>query len=170
MTSADGFAIRAMTRAELDIPLQWAADEGWNPGVDDADPFYAADPSGFLMAFLDGEPIGSISVVKYGDTFGFLGLYIVKAAVRRLGYGQRLWDAGMRSLGGRAVGLDGVVAQQANYARSGFVLAHRNIRFGAGTGRGQVTGTTHVSSIDGRSSTRSSHMIANSFRKVGPPF
>jgi hypothetical protein len=147
MTSADGLIVRAMTRAELDIPLQWAADEGWNPGVDDADPFHAADPSGFLMAFLDGEPIGSISVVKYGDTFGFLGLYIVKAAVRRLGYGLRLWEAGMRSLGRRTVGLDGVVAQQANYARSGFVLAHRNIRFG-GTGRGQATGTAPVSSID----------------------
>jgi hypothetical protein len=28
------------------------------------------------------------------------------------------------------VGLDGVVAQQANYAKSGFALAYRNIRFG----------------------------------------
>ncbi|MFL5079170.1 MAG: GNAT family N-acetyltransferase, partial [Microvirga sp.] len=44
--------------------------------------------------------------------------------------GLRLWQAGMARLEGRTVGLDGVVAQQANYARSGFVLAHRNIRFG----------------------------------------
>ena len=36
----------------------------------------------------------------------------------------------MARLEGRVVGLDGVVDQQANYQRSGFVLAHRNIRFG----------------------------------------
>ncbi len=36
----------------------------------------------------------------------------------------------MNYLEDRTVGLDGVVAQQENYARSGFVLAHRNVRYG----------------------------------------
>jgi hypothetical protein len=36
----------------------------------------------------------------------------------------------LERLAGYTVGLDGVVAQQSNYSRSGFVLAHRNIRFG----------------------------------------
>jgi hypothetical protein len=40
-----------------------------------------------------------------------------------------MWQAGMARLGERTVGLDGVVAQQANYARSGFAFARRNIRF-----------------------------------------
>ena len=35
----------------------------------------------------------------------------------------------MNSLEGRTVGLDGVVDQQDNYMKSGFALAHRNIRF-----------------------------------------
>ena len=38
----------------------------------------------------------------------------------------------MAQLDNRIVGLDGVIAQQENYKRSGFVLAHRNIRFGGG--------------------------------------
>ena len=36
----------------------------------------------------------------------------------------------MSRLGRRTIGLDGVVARQTNYARSGFAFAHRNIRFG----------------------------------------
>lgn len=45
------------------------------------------------------------------------------------GLGWALWQAGMAHLGARAVGLDGVVAQQDNYRRSGFALAHRNVRY-----------------------------------------
>lgn len=122
--------IRPITREELGLPLQWAAEEGWNPGLDDAEPFHAADPGGFLLAFLDEEPVGSISVVRYGDGFGFLGLYIVRPEHRGRGFGMSLWQAGLNHLHGCVVGLDGVVAQQANYARSGFAFAHRNVRYG----------------------------------------
>jgi hypothetical protein len=39
-------------------------------------------------------------------------------------------QAGLVRLAGRTIGLDGVIAQQDNYRRAGFVLAHRNIRYG----------------------------------------
>jgi hypothetical protein len=119
-----------MSRGDLDRAIAWAAAEGWNPGHDDADAFYAADPQGFLMGFLGDEPVACISVVAYGDAFGFLGLYICRPEFRGQGHGWALWQAGMARLGARTVGLDGVVAQQANYAKSGFVLAHRNVRYG----------------------------------------
>src|SRR3954447_19929800 len=122
--------IRPANRRELDLALEWAAQEGWNPGLSDAECFHAADPDGFLLALRDGEPVASISVVRYGGDFGFLGLYIVRPDLRGRGYGYRLWQAGMARLEGRTVGLDGVVAQQENYRRSGFSLAHRNIRYG----------------------------------------
>lgn len=110
--------------------LDWAAAEGWNPGLDDAEPFHATDPEGFLLARLDGEPVGSISVVRYPGGSGFLGFYIVRPEFRGRGYGMALWRAGMERLAGCNVGLDGVVAQQANYRTSGFELAHRNVRYG----------------------------------------
>ena len=125
-----------MTRPEVDLAIDWAGAEGWNPGLHDADCFYAADPTGFLVGLVDDEPVATISVVKYGDTFGFLGLYIVKPEYRGRGYGIGVWNAGLEYLRGRSVGLDGVVAQQANYRKSGFVLAHRNVRYqGKSAGR-----------------------------------
>ena len=129
------YTIRAMTRQEVDIAIDWAAAEGWNPGLYDADCFYAADPNGFLVGLLRDEPVATISVVKYGDSFGFLGFYIVKPEYRGRGYGIQIWNAGLACLKGRTIGLDGVVAQQDNYRKSGFTLAYRNIRY-QGTGGG----------------------------------
>ncbi len=125
-----GYLCRQMQRAELDLALGWAAAEGWNPGPQDATAFWAADPGGFWLGELEGEPVASLSVVRYGAGYGFLGCYIVRPGLRGTGLGLALWQAGMGWLAGRCVGLDGVVAQQDNYRKSGFTLAHRNIRFG----------------------------------------
>jgi Acetyltransferase (GNAT) domain/Acetyltransferase (GNAT) family len=118
-----------MTLADLELALDWAAAEGWNPGLDDAAAFHLADPDGFLMGFLDGEPVACISVVNYGDSFAFLGLYICRAEFRGRGFGWALWQAGLAHAGDRTIGLDGIIAQQANYAKSGFTLAHHTIRY-----------------------------------------
>lgn len=123
--------IRPMHAQELDTVLDWAAEEGWNPGLNDAACFHAADPAGFLLGVVNGEPVASIFAIQYGTTFGFIGGYIVRPAWRGRGHGMALWRAGMARLAGRNVGLDGVVAQQGNYAKSGFHLAHRNIRYEA---------------------------------------
>jgi hypothetical protein len=121
--------IATMTGAEVGFALQLAADEGWNPGLHDATAFHAADPDGFLVGRIDGQPIGCISAVSYGGTFGFIGLYIVVPVHRGRGHGIALWRAGMARLAGHNVGLDGVLAQQDNYRRSGFRLAYSNIRY-----------------------------------------
>ncbi len=128
------YTIRTMTRQEIDRAVDWAAVEGWNPGLYDADCFYAADPAGFLIGEIDGKPIATISAVKYGESFGFIGFYIVKPEYRSQGYGIQIWNAALRYLTGRNIGLDGVVAQQANYQKSGFKLAYRNIRYQGLTG------------------------------------
>ena len=136
MTS-EPYTIRVMTRPEINLALEWAAREGWNPGLHDA------DPNGFLVGLRKGEPIAAISVVKYGEAFAFLGCYIVRPEFRGRGYGVPLWQAGMESLRGRTVGLDGVVAQQANYRKSGFQFAHRNIRY-EGTGSGESSDSRDI--------------------------
>jgi ribosomal protein S18 acetylase RimI-like enzyme len=124
------YEIRTMARADLDRALDWAAAEGWNPGFDDARAFQAADPLGFFMGWREGEAAGAISVVAYDPGFAFLGLYLVRPEYRGRGLGLALWKEALARRPAKLVGLDGVVAQQANYARSGFRLAYRNIRFG----------------------------------------
>lgn len=123
-----------MNRTELDFAIELAASEGWNPGLHDADCFYAADNGGFFMGMLGDEPIACLSAVKYSDSFGFIGLYIVREPYRGKGYGIKLWGAGMDYLKGCNIGLDGVVTQQSNYRKSGFQPAHRNIRYKGRTG------------------------------------
>ncbi|MCK5355297.1 MAG: GNAT family N-acetyltransferase [Methyloprofundus sp.] len=123
------YSIRTMTGHDVKTAIEWAAAEGWNPGLQDAESFYAADPKGFLIGEIAGEAVAVLSAVKYGKTFGFMGLYIVNPKYRGKGYGMQLWNAGIAYLAGRNIGLDGVLEQQHNYKKSGFKLAYRNIRY-----------------------------------------
>ncbi|BCJ92226.1 N-acetyltransferase GCN5 [Terrihabitans soli] len=130
----NALVIRPMLPADLDLAVEWAAREGWNPGLADAPAFRAADPEGFLMGFVDNKPVTAISAVRYGKTFGFIGFYIAAPYARGRGNGWATWQAAMAQLEGRVIGLDGVLAQQANYRKSGFALAHRNVRYGGTPG------------------------------------
>ncbi|CAN7472359.1 GNAT family N-acetyltransferase [Phenylobacterium sp. LjRoot219] len=122
--------IRPMRAEEIAIAVDWAAAEGWNPGLADAGCFAAEDAQGFWVGELDGQPAATVSCVNYGDGFAFLGFYIVRPDLRGRGYGLRIWNAAIAHAGGRVIGLDGVTAQQANYRKSGFALAYPNIRYG----------------------------------------
>ena len=123
------FEIGTASAGDVLLMAEWAAAENWNPGLTDAQAFVLADPCGFLVGRLDGEPVTCISVVRYGEAFGFLGMYITRPEARGRGLGYRTWQAGMARLTRRTVGLDGVPAQQDNYHRSGFDLAWTNLRF-----------------------------------------
>ena len=127
---ANGFNIRAMRPEEIALAADWAAAEGWNPGLADAACFATVDRAGFLIGELDGVLAATISCVNYDDHFAFLGFYIVRADMRGRGYGLRIWSAAIAHAGSRVIGLDGVVAQQENYKKSGFRFAYANIRYG----------------------------------------
>lgn len=120
---------RTMTRAELPSVLDWAADEGWNPGVDDAAAFLAADPGGFFLALDGGTPVAAISVVNHTAHFAFLGLYLCRPDYRGRGIGLGLWRHALAHAADRTVGLDGVPAQQDNYTASGFDPAGATTRY-----------------------------------------
>lgn len=121
--------IRNMTLSDLKRALEWAAREGWNPGLDDAEAFFAADPEGYFVNEIDGQIAAVISVVNHSDSFAFLGLYICDPAFRGQGHGMTVWNAAVAHAGDRCIGLDGVADQQDNYRKSGFVLAGETVRY-----------------------------------------
>lgn len=124
--------IHSMDVAGLKTVLGWAADEGWNPGLDDAPAFYAADPGGFFLACMSDTPVAAISVVNHDAENAFLGLYLCRPDWRGRGIGLRTWEHAMAHAGERSVGLDGVPDQEANYRKSGFVRTGQTLRY---TGR-----------------------------------
>ncbi|MEH2207232.1 MAG: GNAT family N-acetyltransferase [Nostoc sp.] len=121
-----------MKRSELDLVIDWAAVEGWNPGTYDAECFYQADKCGFFVGELNNELVASISAVAYSQHFAVIGFYIVKPQFRGRGFGMKMWRAAMAYLGTeRNISLNGVAAQQENYQKSGFKIAYRHIRYEA---------------------------------------
>ena len=135
--------IRGMRRAEVDVLIDWAAREGWNPGLHDAAIFWAHDPDAFIAAELRGELIGGGAITAYGDEFGFMGFFIVRPEFRGHGYGNALWLARRDRLRARlrpgaTLGMDGAFEMEPYYARGGFVRSHRDIRFSADIPSGQI--------------------------------
>lgn len=133
--SESGPTFRQLDRGELDVVLQWAAAEGWNPGLADADAFWAADPEGFIGEDVDGEWVGSASLVAYDREHAFAGLFILRPEFRGHGDGDALARHLMAEVGRRlapdaTVAIDGVFAMQAYYATLGFEFSHRNLRMG----------------------------------------
>src|SRR3989344_203841 len=85
-----GFAIRKMARKELDTAVEWAAKEGWNPGLHDANVFWTTDPNGYYALVKDEKMIGSVSGVCYEGKFGFGGFFILAENYRKQRLGTEL--------------------------------------------------------------------------------
>lgn len=126
----DKFIIRNMTEQEVkDIAIQWAKEQGWNPGLHDTESFYAQDPQGFFVATIGNEPIGCASAVTYDNDFAFFGFYMVVPEFRGQGYGFEITKKRLAYVGDRNLGLDGVVNMCDKYENIGFVKAHLNVRY-----------------------------------------
>lgn len=129
----DKLTIRPLERSEFDQVVEWAGEEGWNPGLHDAEIFWRTDPKGYLGAELDGEIVAAGSVVSYDGKFGFMGFFIVRPELRGKGIGSKLWFHRRDVLAARldpgaSIAINGVFDMQDWYSKGGFVFLHRNLR------------------------------------------
>ena len=144
---------RAATRAEFNLAVDWAAKEGWNPGLEDEEIFWESDPEGFVCVEREGEVIATGSIVSYNGAFGFMGFFIVREDLRGQGIGRRFWhwrkgQLQSRLQPGASIGMDGVFDMQPFYASGGFEFSHRNLRMeGIGQTRVIKPGIVELSRI-----------------------
>jgi len=142
------YHIQRMSRAHLGTALEWAEREGWNPGRHDADIFHTIDMRGHFMAWVGDDPVGSISALRYGMTYGFVGLFQVQPDWRGQGLGSVLWKAALEHLKGCVVALDAPPEQQAWFRRSGFETAWTTRRYQA-LGRSPQPRDPHIVKLNG---------------------
>lgn len=125
----NGYAVRRMISSEIELTIERAAREGWNPGLHDAECFRAIDPDGFFAGELDGRIVACGAALNYDDRFSFCGLYIVEEPYRGHGLGLALTRARLEHVGRRNAGLDGVLNMVDRYARLGYRKCHLTTRY-----------------------------------------
>ncbi|KTD59080.1 GNAT family N-acetyltransferase [Legionella shakespearei] len=144
----DHYRIETMSKGEVQTAVDWAAREGWNPGLQDAYCFYQTDPHGFFAGKLNGQIIAVGSAVVYDDDFAFCGFYIVDKAYRDKGYGLELTEHRLEYIGRRNAGIDGVMTMLDKYARIGYQFAHNNARYQLDSLDEPVLADPHIVPLD----------------------
>ena len=134
MKQPDELNFTKLNREHVDTLIQWADDEGWNPGPHDAEVYWQTDPEGFYGFFDNDKLVAGGSIISYNGAFGFMGFFIVKPEYRSKGLGRKLWylrrDTLLKRLNdGASIGMDGVVDMQPFYNKGGFEIAFRDLRY-----------------------------------------
>lgn len=130
--------------------IQMASDEGWNPGIHDAETFFRIDPGAFLGCFEGEDFAGGGAIVRHDEKFGFMGLFIVRTPFRGRGLGRELWFERRNRLlarlsEGASIGLDGVTEMVPFYAKGGFVPQYVTTAYATAS---EETGPEHPGIFD----------------------
>jgi len=141
------YIVTRMNKDEIPLAIAWAKQEGWNPGLHDGECFYQTDPQGFFAGKLNGKIIALGSAVIYDPNFAFCGFYIVNAAYRGRGFGLALTQEMLAYVGGRSVGIDGVMPMLEKYERLGYKLAYNNARYYATSLHPIITKNEAIASV-----------------------
>jgi predicted N-acetyltransferase YhbS len=121
--------VRNIKPDEMRLVERWGAEEGWNPGLRDADCYLAGDSSGFFIAEADGEPAGCVFAINFSEDLCMGGVFIVTPEYRGGRVGVALQKRAAIHAGNRLVGFDAVEHKVKNYSFFGFKPAYKIVRY-----------------------------------------
>ena len=115
------FNIRPLKDRDIPLVTKWARDENFAPGQGDLGIYKHTDQQGIWTGLLNDQPIGCISGVKYNNSYGFIGLFIVVQQYRGKGFGLQLWKKAISHLSDvTCIGLEAAPDRVVDYAKWGF--------------------------------------------------
>ncbi|WP_139838782.1 hypothetical protein [Xenorhabdus vietnamensis] len=110
------------------IILNWANAENWDMNENDAACFFEVDPEAFFIAYRGIQPIASVSMVNYSDSYSFGGNFIIRPESRNHVCAGKIWQWSMNYAGHRTIGCDGNWDKTQLYEKRGFDIHYRNVR------------------------------------------
>jgi GNAT superfamily N-acetyltransferase len=110
-----------MTVDDIPAGLRLCRASGWNQLESDWRVFLNWNPAACRVAERDGNIVGTIATLRYGDCFSWLSMVLVEPSERGAGIGTRLLQEGLAILREDCVRLDATPLGRPIYARNGFV-------------------------------------------------
>lgn len=113
--------MRTMTRGDIRAGLRLCRLSGWNQLEEDWATFLEFNPGGSRLAEKDGQVVGTVATLRFGDRFSWLSMVLVDPAARREGIGTRLLYEGLALLENEScIRLDATPAGRELYRQYGF--------------------------------------------------
>src|SRR6266436_1070468 len=119
--TASELLLRTMTIDDISAGLRLCRASGWNQLESDWRVFLNWNPSACRVAERDGNVVGTIAALRYGDSFTWLSMVLVEPSERGAGIGTRLLQEELTLLQDDCVRLDATPLGRPLYARNGFV-------------------------------------------------
>ena len=138
MTDAD-LGVDRLERGDVDAALELSSRAGWSTARSDWRRMVDLDAVDAFAGRLDGAPVATGTLVRYGTRVGWVGMMLVHPDHRRRGFGTRMLRACLdaaETAGVETVGLDANPAGRPLYDANGFVEVAEVSQW-----RGSVDGT-----------------------------
>jgi GNAT superfamily N-acetyltransferase len=113
--------VRAMRVDDIPAGLRLCRAAAWNQVAADWELFLTASPHGCRVATGEnGEVVGTVATINYGDRFSWIAMVLVDPSQRRTGIGTRLLKESLEIVGDSTARLDATPAGRTVYVPLGF--------------------------------------------------
>jgi len=119
----NGLRIRALSERDISFAMTLKNIAGWNQTEQDWRDYLYYDREGCFLAEFDGEKAATMTTIRYGTYFGWIGMVLVHPDYRGRGVATQLLQSGIRHLrdqGVRCIKLDATAMGKKVYVPLGF--------------------------------------------------